>query len=43
MNYARVSGVYVVPISAYQAVAITGGYGTGREVIEVRDVKPGQL
>ncbi len=34
MNYARISRVYIFPIAAYQAVAIAGGYGTGREVIE---------
>ncbi len=34
MNYSRISRVYIVPIAAYQAVAIAGGYGTGREVIE---------
>jgi uncharacterized membrane protein YkvI len=34
MNYSRISRAYIVPIAAYQAVAIAGGYGTGREVIE---------
>jgi len=34
MNFVRISRVYIVPIAAYQAVAIAGGYGTGREVIE---------
>jgi uncharacterized membrane protein YkvI len=34
MNFSRISRVYIVPIAAYQAVAIAGGYGTGREVIE---------
>ncbi len=34
MISSRIARVYIVPIAAYQAVAIAGGYGTGREVIE---------
>ena len=34
MISSRIARVYIVPIAAYQAVAIAGGYGTGREIIE---------
>ncbi len=34
MNYSRLVKAYIIPIAAYQAVAIAGGYGTGREVVQ---------
>lgn len=34
MNRSRLMNAYVVPISVYLGVAIAGGYGTGREVIQ---------
>ncbi len=34
MSASRISRVYIFPIASYLAVAIAGGYGTGREVVE---------
>jgi uncharacterized membrane protein YkvI len=34
VNVSRWLSVYVAPIGVYQSVAIAGGYGTGREVME---------
>ena len=33
-NLSRFTQAYVVPVSTYLAVAIAGGYGTGREVVQ---------
>ena len=34
MNFSRIFRAYIVPSAVYQSVAIAGGYGTGREIVE---------
>lgn len=34
MNFQRIFNVYIMPICVFQSVAIAGGYGTGREVMQ---------